>query len=103
MVVDKQTTDVNGQPATVYVANAALDGARVEPTGSVDLQSLLQPRLQRVDQDLLAVENQPAPDASSPPAPTATPGPTTSAPVQPIIVQQRSSGPSLVDEFTLMI
>jgi hypothetical protein len=101
VVVDKQTTDVNGQPATVYVANAALDGARVEPTGSVDLQSLLQPRLQRVDQDLLAVENQPAPDASSPPAPTVTPGPTTSAPAQPIIVQQRSSGPSLVDDFLI--
>jgi hypothetical protein len=101
VVIDKQTTDVNGQSATVYVANAALDGARVEPTGSVDLQSLLQPRLQRVDQDLLAAENQPEPGASSPPAPTVTPGATPSAPVQPIIVQQRSSGPSLIDDFLI--
>ena len=101
VAIDRQTTDVDGQSATVYVANAALDGARVEPTGSVDLQSLLQPRLQRVDQDLLAAENQPAGDASSPPTPTVAPGATASAPVQPIIVQQRSSGPSLIDDFLI--
>jgi hypothetical protein len=102
VVMDKQTTDVNGQPATVYVANAALDGARVEPSGSIDLQGLLQPRLQRVDQDLLADESQPAADASSTPAPGATPGATTtSAPVQPVIVQQRSSGPSFIDDFLI--
>ena len=102
VVMDKQTTDVNGQPATVYVANAALDGARVEPSGSVDLQALLQPRLRRVDQDLLADESQPAPEASSTPAPGATPGATTtSAPVQPVIVQQRSSGPSFIDDFLI--
>ena len=101
VVMDKQTTDVNGQSTTVYVANAALDGARVEPSGSVDLQSLLQPRLQRVDQDLLAAENQPATADATPPVPTVTPGPTTSAPVQPVIVQQRSSGPSLIDDFLI--
>ena len=102
VVMDRQTTDVNGQPATVYVANAALDGARVEPSGSVDLQALLQPRLQRVDQDLLADESQPAPDASGTPAPGATPGATTTpAPVRPVIVQQRSSGPSFIDDFLI--
>jgi len=31
VVMDRQQTDVNGQPSTVYVANAALDGARVNP------------------------------------------------------------------------
>jgi uncharacterized membrane protein YgcG len=97
VVVDKQTTDVNGQPTTVYVANAALDGARVEPTGSVDLQALLQPRLQRVDQDVLAAENQAV--SGTPVAPT--PGPTTTTPSQPIIVQQHSSGPSFVDDFLI--
>src|SRR4029077_1301419 len=69
VVVDKQTTDVNGQPTTVYVANAALDGARVEPTGKVDLQALLQPRLHRVDQDV-ALEGQ---TAAATPAAGATP------------------------------
>jgi hypothetical protein len=99
VVINKQTTDVNGQSATVYVANAALDGARVEPSGSVDLQSLLQPRLQRVDQDLLAAENQAA--AGATPVPTATVGGATSAPAQPVIVQQRSSGPSFIDDFLI--
>jgi hypothetical protein len=101
VVMDKQTTDVNGQSTTVYVANAALDGARLEPTGSVDLQSLLQPRLQRVDQDLLAPEAQ---AASGTPLPSAsvTPGtPGVSNAGQPIIVQQRSSGPSFVDDFLI--
>lgn len=96
VVVDKQNTDVNGQATTVYVANAALDGARVEPTGSVDLQSLLQPRLQRVDQDLSA-QSQQAPAASA----TATPG-ATPAPAQPVIIQQRSNGGlSFVDDFLI--
>ena len=93
VVMDKQTTDVNGQPTTVYVANAALDGARVEPTDRVDLQALLQPRLQVVDQDL-ALQSQVASAAGTPasasgPQPTATPGGTT--PAQPIIVQQNNN------------
>jgi hypothetical protein len=97
VAMDKQTTDVNGQSVPVYVANAALDGARVEPTGSVDLQSLLQPRLQRVDQDVLASQNA---------TPIGTPGPTpastTTVPAQPIIVQQRSyGGPSFIDDFLI--
>ena len=97
VVINKQNTDVNGQPTTVYVANAALDGSRVEPTGSVDLQSLLQPRLQRVDQDV-AGQVQPATGTPAVPTPGATSG---AAPVQPIIVQQRSSGPSFVDDFLI--
>jgi hypothetical protein len=67
VVVDRQSTDVDGQATNVYVANAALDGARVEPTGNVDLSALLGPRLQRVDSDLGA-QQQAVPSA------TATPG-----------------------------
>jgi hypothetical protein len=107
IVVDRKTTDVNGQPTTVYVANAALDGARVEPTTRVDLQSLLQPRLQRVDQDLAAQGQLAAtgtPQAAPPASATATPG--ALAPVQqPVIVQQRGGfgGPSFVDDFLIFM
>jgi hypothetical protein len=95
VAVNQQQTDVNGQSTTVYVMNAALDGSRVETTGNVDLQSLLQPRLQRVDGDLSA---QAAESSGTPaPAPTGTPGAVT----QPIIVQQRSNGPSFVDDFLI--
>ena len=95
IVMNKQNTDVNGQATTVYVANAALDGARVEPIGSVDLQSLLQPRLQRVDQDLTA-QTQPAARAATA---TPAPGAPTAAPQQ-VIVQQ-SRGPSFIDDFLI--
>jgi hypothetical protein len=100
VVMDQRSTDVNGQATTVYVANAALDGARVEPTGRVDLQSLLQPRLQRVDQDLTvqAQEVGGTPVAAAP-QPTATPGGTT--PVQPPVVVNRYGGPSFVDDFLI--
>lgn len=92
-----QSTDVNGQPTTVYTANAALDGARVEPTGNVDLQALLQPRLQRVDQDVIA--SQQLPGASTP---TSAPA-ATLQPVQPVIVQQQSGGPSFIDDFLIFL
>jgi hypothetical protein len=100
VVMDRQVTDVNGQSFTVYVANAALDGARVEPTGRVDLQSLLQPRLQRIDQDL-AAQGQVAASGTPQTSATATAG----APVQqPIIVQQqRGGGPSFVDDFLIFM
>jgi hypothetical protein len=101
VVMDQQNVDVNGQATTVYVANAALDGARVEPTDSVDLQALLQPRLQRVDQDLTAQQQVAA--AATSPQPTATPG---LAPVQqPVIVNQNSGfrGPSFVDDFLIFM
>ena len=94
VVMESQNTDVDGQQTTIYVANAALQGARVEPTGRVDLQALLQPRLQRVDQDV-AAQNIPAAPGSTP-----TLGATLSS-VQPVIVQQRSSGPSLIDDFLI--
>ena len=71
VVMDRQQTDVDGQPTTLYVANAALDGARVEPTGKVDLQALLQPRLQRVDQDLAAQAQDPGTQTGAAPAATA--------------------------------
>jgi len=117
VAVDRQQTDVDGQPTTVYVANAALDGARVEPNGRVDLQGLLQPRLQQVDQDL-ALQSQdtgasptagagtPQPTAAPPTAQatvqaTAAPGGTT--PIQPVIVNRSSGGggPSFVDDFLI--
>jgi hypothetical protein len=107
IVMDRKSTDVNGQPTAVYVANAALDGARVEPTSRVDLQSLLQPRLARVDQDLsaqgqlAAAAGTPAPAA---PSSTSTPG--ALAPVQqPVIVQQGGGfrGPSYIDDFLIFM
>lgn len=95
VAMNQQKTDVNGQATTVYVANAALDGASVESTGNVDLQSLLQPRLQRVNQDVGAQAQ--ASGTPAAPGPTPTPGPAN----QTVIVQQRSSGPSFVDDFLI--
>ncbi len=102
VAMNQQNTDVNGQQTTIYVANAALEGARIESIGNVDLQSLLQPRLQRVNQDV-AAENQAAPNGTpSAVAATATPGPTTAtAPTQRVIVEQRSAGPSFIDDFLI--
>jgi hypothetical protein len=100
VVMNKQTTDVNGQSTTLYVANAALDGARVEPTGSVDLQSLFQPRLDRVGQDVAAADQA---VTGTPAVPTRAPGAPTPVPGQPIIVEQRSSGPSFVDDFLIFM
>jgi hypothetical protein len=100
VVMDQQNTDINGQSTTVYVANAALDGARVEPTDTVDLQALLQPRLQRVDQDLTA-QGQEANAAT--PQSTPTPG---AAPVQqPVIVNNNGGfrGPSYIDDFLIFM
>jgi hypothetical protein len=104
VVMDTRNTDVNGEPTTVYVANAALDGARVEPTGRVDLQSLLQPRLERVDQDLAVQAQEVGGAGATAPAavqPTATPGGTT--PIQPPVVVNRYSGPSFVDDFLIFM
>jgi hypothetical protein len=97
IAVNQQNTDVNGQSTTVYVMNAALDGARVETTGNVDLQSLLQPRLQRVNQDLTA-ESQ---GQSGTPVPTVTPGAASTPAPQQVIVQERSAGPSFIDDFLI--
>lgn len=112
VAVNQQSTDVNGQSTKVYVANAALDGARVEPTGSVDLQSLLQPRLQRVDQDLSTTADALSPGAAgaagvgaAPSGTPTTPSPTTTPAAnqtQPVIVEQRGyGGPSFVDDFLI--
>src|SRR5258708_4277658 len=108
VVMDKKATDVNGQSTNVYVANAALDGARVEPTTRVDLESLLQPRLARVDQDLAAQTQVGAAAAGTPQpaAPSATNTPGALAPVQqPVIVQQGGGfrGPSFVDDFLIFM
>jgi hypothetical protein len=101
VVVDRQNTDVNGEPTTVYVANAALDGARVEPTARVDLQSLLQPRLERVDQDLTTQTQEAAavaPTGATPQA-TATPGSSRPATVN----NNGFRGPSFVDDFLIFM
>jgi hypothetical protein len=95
VVIERQQTDIQGENATVYVANAALDGARAEPTGKVDLQGLLQPRLQQVDQDLAAQ----AQDPGAQPAATAAPG--TPAPVQQPVVVNRGGGGSFVPDFLI--
>jgi hypothetical protein len=97
VAMNKQQTDVNGQPTTVYIVDAAVNGARVEPTGSVDLQSLLQPRLQRVDQDITATSQAVASGTPAAPGPTSTPGPTQGP--QQVIVRDR--GPSFVDDFLI--
>jgi hypothetical protein len=94
VVMQRQQTDVDGQPATVYVANAALDGSRVEPTGKVDLQALLQPRLQQVDQDLAAQAQEGGAQASA----TATP--VAGAAVQQPVVVNRGGG-SFVPDFLI--
>jgi hypothetical protein len=98
VVMNQQQTDVNGQSTTLYTVNAAVDGARVEPTGSVDLQSLLQPRLQRVDQDIAANDQAVANGTPAAQAPNGTPAPT--QPPQQVIVRERS-GPSFVDDFLI--
>ncbi len=97
VVMSQQQTDIDGQQTTLYTVNAAVDGARVEPTGSVDLQSLLQPRLQRVDRDIAASSLAAASGTSATPGATSTPGPT-QAPQQVIV---RDRGPSFVDDFLI--
>lgn len=108
VVMDKQTTDVNGQATTVYVANAALDGARVELMDRVDLLALLRPRMDVINQDL-AAQDQLA-NAAAAPAPGSTPMPTITsggapAPVQqPIIVQQsHNNGSAFIGDFLIFM
>jgi hypothetical protein len=97
VVMESQNTDVDGQQTTIYVANAALDGARVEQVGRVDLQSLLQPRLQRVDQDL-SVQAREVGGATA--QATATPAPAT---VQQPVVVNNTRGPGFVDDFLIFM
>jgi hypothetical protein len=109
VVMEKQQSTVNGQPATFYVANAALQGARLEPTGArVDLQNLLQSRLRRTDADLaVQAEELSQPGAEVPPTPAgqaqaqATPTRPATQPIQPPTVVNRYSGPSFVDDFLI--
>ena len=102
VVMDAQKTDIDGQPTTIYVANAALDGSRVEPTGAtVDLQGLLTPRLQQLDQDL-AAQAQANPTAAQA-QPTATGG-TPAVVQQPVIVNRGGGGGgSFVGDFLLFM
>ncbi|MBV9577572.1 MAG: hypothetical protein JO057_03160 [Chloroflexi bacterium] len=102
VVMNQQQTDVNGQSTTLYTVDAAVNGAQVEPTGTVDLQSLLQPRLQRVDQDIAANDQAAGtgtPGAPATPGLTPTPGPGPTQPPQQVIVRDR--GPSFVDDFLI--
>ena len=97
VVMNQQQTDVNGQSTTLYTVDAAVNGAQVEPTGTVDLQSLLQPRLQRVDQDIAANDQAAGtgtPGAPATPGLTPTPGPGPTQPPQQVIVRDR--GPSVI-------
>jgi hypothetical protein len=98
VVMDHQATDINGESTTIYVANAALDGARVEPTGRIDLQSLLQPRLERVDQDLAAQQQ-----VASAAAPVATPTAGALAPVQQPVIVNNYSGGSHIGDFLIFM
>jgi hypothetical protein len=92
VVFDKQQSSVDGQSTTFYVANAALQGARVEPTGArVDLQGLLRRRLQRTDVDL-AIQARELSQQQPTPIP---------APVQQPVVVNRYSGPSFIDDFLI--
>ncbi len=93
VVVDRQQSTDDGQSQTVYVANAALEGARVEPTGRMDLQANLQQRLQRTDSDLAIQAEELSAEAGPSGQPTATP-----APAQPVVVN-RYRGPSFVDDL----
>jgi hypothetical protein len=100
VVMNREQTDVEGQPRTMYIANAALDGARVEPAGRVDLQQLLGQRLNRVDSDLAAQaqEGDAAPAAAATPQATSTAG----APVQqPTVIRENRS--SFVDDFLIFM
>ncbi len=108
VVIDKQSTDVNGQPTTVYVANAALDGARVELTDRVDLQAILRPRMDVINQDL-ALQDQAAsasatPAAAATPGSTATPGAAPAPAQQPIIVQESNNhGSAFIGDFLIFM
>ncbi|HET6317857.1 MAG TPA: hypothetical protein VFG86_15495 [Chloroflexota bacterium] len=94
VVMDAQKTDVDGQATTMYIVNAALEGARVEPTGAtVDLQGLLAPRLQQLDSDLAAQ----AQESGSQPQAAATPGATVIV-QQPVVVNRHNS---FVPDFLL--
>ncbi len=95
VVMDRQQTTDNGQTQTFYVANAALEGARVEPTGQVDLQANLQQRLQRTDADLAIQAQELGAEAS----PTALPTLTARA-GQPVVVNSYR-GPSFVDDLLI--
>jgi hypothetical protein len=102
VVMEQQQATVSGQdkPTTFYVANAALDGARMEPTGKIDLQAALNNRLQRSDQALALqaealTQAQPAPGTPGP-APTAQPG----AQNQTTVIRDYR-GPSFLDDFLI--
>lgn len=93
-----------GSSDEVFIANAALEGARVEPTGSLDLQSQLNRRLQRTDADLaiqaqeLAGTEGADPLAAGSPGAAATPTPAPTA-----VVRERTvyRGPSFVDDYLM--
>ena len=99
VVMTAQSADVQGQQQTFYVANAALQGARLEPTDTVDLQGIFNQRLQLTDADLAAQAGTPAAATSTPAAaPTPAPGAT---PQQPIIVERGGGGPSFLEDFLI--
>ncbi len=85
----------------VYVAIRSSEQSLYEPGQVVNLRDVVM-NLQRVDQGL-ADQSQLASGTPTAPSPTLTPGATNTTPLQPIIVQQRSSGPSFVDDFLIFM
>lgn len=108
VVMTAQSADVQGQQQTFYVANAALQGARLEPTDTVDLQGIFNQRLQLSDADLAAqaTSSGELPPAGTPAAATSTPAAAPlpapgAAPQQPIIVERGGGGPSFLEDFLI--
>jgi hypothetical protein len=102
VVMTRQDSDVNGTPTTFYIVNAALDGSRVEPTGSsVDLQGLLNQRLQQTDADLAAQAQlfEAGPAGTPAAAATATPAPASNG--QTVVERHYYGGPSFLDDWLI--
>lgn len=100
VVMERQESNEGGQTDVFYIANAALEGASVEPTGKIDLQANLNQRLQRVDQDLAIQADELAADPAAAAALVGTPQPTPTAQVQ-TQSAARYMGPSFVDDFLI--
>lgn len=102
VAVDRQETTVSGQQQTIFVMNAALDGARVEPDGTVDLQALLNQRLQRTDADLAIqaqeLSSDPSIAATLGASPLPTPQSGATAPVN-----TGYQGPAFLDDYLMFL
>jgi hypothetical protein len=98
VAVNREQTTEGGTTETFYIVNAAINNARVEPAGKVDLQSILQKRLERTDADL-SIQSQELAAMEAGAAPQATPAPTAGAAQQTTRTVYR--GPSYVDDMLI--